>query len=140
MAENRAVLKAVGDGVKKFGLNVAASRLTTGHHKIYELLEEQLADFFKSEDALLVSTGYLTGIIVAQALAGNFSHALVDERAHPALLDAVNALDCPVLKFRHRDAVGFAGAIGRCGKGARPIVLTDGMFSHNGLARRLRLI
>jgi 7-keto-8-aminopelargonate synthetase-like enzyme len=138
MAEHPAVLKAVGDGVKKLGLNVAASRLTTGHHKVYELLEEQLADFFKSEDALLVSTGYLTGIVVAQAVAGNFSHALLDERAHPALLDAANALDCPVLKFRHRDAGDFARAIGRCGKGARPIVLTDGMFSHNGSAAPLK--
>jgi 7-keto-8-aminopelargonate synthetase-like enzyme len=50
----------------------------------------------------------------------------------------VNALDCPVLKFRHCDAVDFAGTIGRCGKGARPIVLTDGMFSHNGSAAPLK--
>jgi len=138
MAEHPAVLKAAGEGLKKFGLNVAASRLTTGHHRIYELLEEQLAGFFEAEDALLVSTGYLTGIIVAQALAGNFSHALLDERAHPALVDAANHLDCPVLKFKHRDAEDFARTIGRCGKGARPVVLTDGMFSHNGSAAPLK--
>jgi len=138
LAENPAVLKATGEGLKKFGLNVAASRLTTGHHKIYDLLEEQLAGFFEAEDALLVSTGYLTGIVVAQALAGSFSHALVDARAHPALLDAAAQLDCPILKFGHRDASDFARIIGRCGKGACPIVLTDGMFSHNGSAAPLK--
>ncbi|HXC36658.1 MAG TPA: aminotransferase class I/II-fold pyridoxal phosphate-dependent enzyme [Candidatus Acidoferrales bacterium] len=138
MATHPAVLKAVSDGLEKFGLNVAASRVTTGHHKIYEVLEEQLADFFEAEDALLVSTGYLTSIFVAQALAGNFSHALIDERAHPALLDAANHLDCPMLKFKHRDADDFARAVGRCGKGARPIVLTDGMFSHDGSVAPLK--
>ena len=138
MAQHPAVLQAVGEGLKKFGLNVAASRLTTGHHKIYELLEEQLAGFLQAEDALLVSTGYLTGIIVAQALAGTFSHALLDERAHPALQDAAHHLGCPIVKFKHRDAEDFARTAGRCGKGACPIVLTDGMFSHDGSVAPLK--
>jgi 7-keto-8-aminopelargonate synthetase-like enzyme len=56
----------------------------------------------------------------------------VDERAHPALLDAANQLNCPALKFKHRDADDFARAIARCGRGARPMALTDGMFSHDG--------
>ena len=138
LASHPAVHKAVADGLKKYGLNVAASRLTTGHHKIYDDLEEQLAKFFGAEDALLVSNGYLTGMIVGQALAGNFSHALLDERAHPALVDAANQLDCPVLKFKHRDAEDLARVIARCGKGTRPIVLTDGMFSHDGSTAPLK--
>ncbi len=138
LARHPAVLQAAAAGLKKFGLNVAASRLTTGHHKIYEILERQLADFFDVEDALLLSSGYLTGIVAAQALAGDFSHALVDERAHPALLDAASQLNCPVLKFKQRDADDFARAVARCGRGARPIVLTDGMFSHDGSVAPLR--
>lgn len=138
MASHPAVLKAAADGIKKFGLNVAASRLTTGHHKIYEVLEEKLAEFFDVEDALLVSNGYMTGIIVAQALAGDFSHALLDERAHPALVDAANQLDCPIVRFKHRDTDDFLRAVVRCGDEARLIVLTDGMFSHNGSAAPLK--
>jgi 7-keto-8-aminopelargonate synthetase-like enzyme len=138
LASHPAVLQAAVDGLKKFGLNVAASRLTTGHHEIYEKLESQLAKFFAAEDALLVASGYLTSAIVAQALAGNFSHALADERAHPALLDAAGQLDCPVLKFKHRDAEDFSRTVKRCGKDARPVVLTDGMFSHDGSVAPLK--
>ena len=138
LARQPAVLQAAAAGLKKFGLNVAASRLTTGHHKIYEMLERQLADFFDAGDALLLQTGYLTGTVVAQALAGNFSHALVDERAHPALLDAAVQLDCPILKFKHRDTDDFARAVARCGRGARPMALTDGMFSHDGSVAPLK--
>jgi 7-keto-8-aminopelargonate synthetase-like enzyme len=138
LASHPVVLKAAHDGLKKFGLNVAASRLTTGNHKIYQTLEKELAHFFEADDALLLPSSYMTSLAAAQALAGYFSHALVDERAHPALLDAANLLDCPVLKFKHRDESIFAQAIARCGPGSRLIVLTDGMFSHDGSVAPLK--
>ena len=47
-------------------------------------------------------------------------------------------LNCPVLKFKHRDVDDFARLVARCGRGARPIVLTDGMFSHDGSVAPLK--
>jgi 8-amino-7-oxononanoate synthase len=139
LASHPTVLKAVSDGLKRFGLNVAASRLTTGQHRLYDQLEQQLARFFRAEAALLVSTGYATNLAVAQTLAGQFSHALIDERAHVSLADAALWLNCPILKFKHRDDVDdFARTLRRCGRGARPIALTDGMFSHDGSVAPLR--
>lgn len=138
LAEHPAVRKAVAEGVKKYGLNVAASRVTTGHHKIYETLEHELAKFFGAEDALLAPTGYMTGMIVAQALKGDFSHALLDERAHPALMDAARELGCPILGFKHQDTGDFARKIKRCGHGAWPLILTDGVFSQDGSVAPLK--
>ena len=132
LSSHPTVLKAAREGLEKFGLNVAASRLPTGNHAIYRILERELADFFEAEDALLVPTGYLSTLVVAQALAGKYSHILVDERAHPALLDAAHLLDCPMLKFRHRSPEDFGRTVARCGRGARPLALTDGMFSWDG--------
>ncbi len=132
LASDLEVLQAVKDGLKRHGLNVAASRLTTGNHALYPKLENDLAQFFDAEAALLTNSGYVTNLVVAQSLAGHFSHALVDERAHAALQDAALFLDCPVLQFKHRMVEHFATTLERCGPGARPIVLTDGMFSHDG--------
>lgn len=132
LASHPKVLQAVGEGLKRHGLNVAASRLTTGNHALYPKLEMDLARFFGAEAALLTSTGYVTNLVVAQSLAGHFSHALVDERAHAALQDAALLLNCPVLQFKHRDVNHFAATLQRCGPGGRPVVLTDGMFSHDG--------
>ena len=132
LASHPKVIAALQAGVKKYGLNVAASRLTTGNHVLYRELEQRLADFFEAENALLVPSGYLTNLVVAQALAGNFSHALMDARSHPSLADAVRFLDCPVIEFRHRDAEDVARSVRRCGPGAKVILVTDGMFSHDG--------
>ena len=144
LASHPAVLAAVKDGLRRYGLNVAASRRTTGNHPLYPELEKQLARFFGAEAALLTNSGYVTNLVVAQGLAGQFSHALLDARAHVALQDAAQFLNCPVLKFEHRDAADLSRTLQRCGPGVRPIVLTDGMFSHDGsvapLAAYLKLL
>ena len=137
LASHPQVIAALEAGVKKYGLNVAASRLTTGNHALYGELEAHLAGFFAAESALLVSSGYMTNLVVAQALAGNFSHALIDEKSHPSLSDATRFLDCPVLQFKPRDAEDLARAVQRCGPQAKLIVLTDGMFSSDGSAAPL---
>jgi len=131
------VLAALQSGLKQYGLNVAASRLTTGNHTLYRQLERALCDFFDAEACLLVATGYVTNLAACQALAGNFSHAVIDERAHPSIVDATRFLDCPVLKFKHRDAEDLERAVARCGPGAKLLLLTDGMFSHDGSAAPL---
>jgi len=137
LASHPRVIAALHAGVKKFGLNVAASRMTTGNHVLYGELEAALADFFAAESALLVSTGYATNLVVAQALKGSFSHALLDDDAHPSVSDAAPLLDRPVLQFKSRDAQALAVAVRRCGPGAKLLVLTDGMFARDGSAAPL---
>jgi 7-keto-8-aminopelargonate synthetase-like enzyme len=137
LASHPRVIAALHAGVTKFGLNVAASRLTTGNHVLYRQLEAKLADFFAAESATLVSSGYVSNLIAAQALAGNFSHALIDDDTHASVSDAARFLDCPVLQFKSRDAVALAAAVQRCGPGAKLLVLTDGMFSRDGSAAPL---
>jgi 7-keto-8-aminopelargonate synthetase-like enzyme len=44
----------------------------------------------------------------------------------------VKFLDCPVIPFRHRDADDLARRVRRLDAPTRPILLTDGMFAHDG--------
>jgi 7-keto-8-aminopelargonate synthetase-like enzyme len=132
LASHPEVLQALHDGLEKYGLNVAASRSTSGNHRLYGILESQLAKFFAAESAVLFSSGYVTNLAAAQALAGEVSHVLIDEAAHASLVDAASCFDCPVVKFRHCDVEDLNGTCRRIGKSARPMVLTDGMFSQNG--------
>jgi 8-amino-7-oxononanoate synthase len=138
LARNPKLFAAAKRALKNFGLNVAASRATTGNHKIYAQLEIELAKFFGAETAIVLPDGYFAPLAVAQALAGEFSHALIDERAHGALLDAARMLDCPLQKFKHRNAADLKKLFENCGKHFRPIILTDGMFAHDGSVAPLR--
>ncbi len=132
LASHPRVLAAVRRGLKEFGLNVAASRMTTGNHTLYERLERELAQFFQAERAVLVDNGYMTNLAVAQALRGEFTHVLMDVRSHTSVADAATLLGAKLVPFAHRDVADFTRQLRGLGKGARPIVFTDGMFSQDG--------
>jgi 8-amino-7-oxononanoate synthase len=138
LARDARLARAAAASLKTNGLNVAASRRTTGNHAIYRTLETALAKFFGAESALVLPDGYFAPIATAQALAGEFTHAFVDELAHGALLDSARMLDCPVKKFKHRSAEDLAKLVAKAGRNSRSIVLTDGMFAHDGSVAPLR--
>ena len=132
LAAGSRLKKVVMRTLQKEGLNVAASRVTTGNHLIYEQLEAALKAFFKVGQALVTSTGYTANLVIAQALAGEFSHVVIDERAHGSLKDATQFFNCPIIEYKHRDPIHAAQGVARCGKFARIALLTDGVFAQDG--------
>jgi 7-keto-8-aminopelargonate synthetase-like enzyme len=132
LSTHRRVPAAMRAGMRKYGINIAASRVTTGNHAIYEQLEAALTAFFDIPAATLVPSGYAAAAIVAQALQDRFSRVLIDEKAHGSLRDASRQFRCPAEPFPHRDAAGLARLLARGGARDNPIVLTDGLFSHSG--------
>jgi 7-keto-8-aminopelargonate synthetase-like enzyme len=138
LARDRQVAAAMQSALKHHGLNVAASRVTTGNHSIYHTLESALAKFFGAGAALLLPDGYLAPLAVTQALGNEYTHVLVDELAHGALRDAACLAGCPVEFFKHRDSGDLARLIRQCGKKSRPLILTDGLFAHDGSVAPLR--
>src|SRR5271157_4849843 len=137
LASHPRVVAALVAGLRTYGLNVAASRLTTGNHVLYRQLEERLAAFFGAPDALVVASGYVANVVAAQAFAGEFTQALIDADAHSSLRAAGRFLDCPLLGFKHHDAEDLARAVRRCGPAAKLALLTDGMFARDGSAAPL---
>jgi 8-amino-7-oxononanoate synthase len=144
LSSHPAILRAVKEGLDRDGLNVAASRVTTGNHPLFRRLELALARFFGAPAALLTGNGYATNLIVVQALGGDFSHIFMDERAHLSLRDATRFFAGPVLEFKHRDPPDLARQLRRLRGTSRPLVLTDGLYSREGelapLAEYLRIL
>jgi 8-amino-7-oxononanoate synthase len=132
LARHPAVVSSARRSLEKSDLNVAASRLTTGNRKLYTELEKKLAAFFGAETAVVLPNGYLAPMVAAQAIGGEFSHAFLDELSHAALVDAARMLNCPLKMFPHKNVAGVARLIAKLPAGSRPILFTDGMFSHDG--------
>ena len=132
LASHPEVIQALKDGLEAYGLNVAASRMTTGNHPVYGRLERRLSNFFGAPTALVVSSGYMSNTIVAQALAGEFTHVFLDAKAHASLCDAAAYFGCPTASFDHRDVEALRALLKAMPKSARPIVLTDGLFGQDG--------
>lgn len=132
------VRRALSTGLKRHGLNVAASRGTTGNHPLYPQLEERLAGFFGCEDAILVSNGYMASLAVGQAMAGPFTHALLDAKAHACLRDAACLMGIGISESPHGTALSASALDRKTGRHSKVMVMTDGMFSQNGFVAPLR--
>lgn len=127
-----AVIEAASDAASR-GLGVAASRLTTGNDPSLVACERELARFFQSEACVLTATGYMANLALGQALAGRFTHVLMDERAHVSLCDAAALMGGTVREFRHVNADALEKTFLELPAGAKVIVMTDGMFPLNGV-------
>ena len=138
LASHPRVVEAVETGLRQYGLNVAASRLTTGGHRLYAELETALARFFQAPAALLAPTGYSANLIAAQAMRDDPSHILLDERAHASLRDASRFFSSPVLEFKHRSPADLSRRLARLRGRIKPLLLTDGVFAHSGEVAPLR--
>ena len=132
MASDPEVLKAFQNGVAELGLNVSASRKTTGNHQAYQELESRLAGFFGAQAAVLVANGFLTNVAVAEALRGEVDHVFMDERAHSSLAMACLHFKCRITKFPHRSSEALAKVVCSIQAGKRLALLTDGLFAHDG--------
>lgn len=114
------------------GHNVAASRMTTGNHPIYDELERALAKFFGFPAAVVTATGYAAPLVAAQALAGVVTHVIVDQRAHSCLKDAARLSGAKVIFFAHRELASLVKALRSGGRDAKPVVFTDGLSPLDG--------
>ena len=126
------IRRAVRDGLNRHGLNVAASRSTTGNHPLYRKLEEKLAGFFGCEDAILVSNGYMASMVAAQGLAGRFGRVVMDAKAHACLRDAAGFIGAPVKTFLHRKVPNLNTLRRRSGTGASILAMSDGLYAQDG--------
>jgi 8-amino-7-oxononanoate synthase len=132
------VIRAAHAALSEGGLDVAASRTTTGNHPVYRQLEQALVRFFRTESAVLASSGYASGLLVAQALSESVTHVFLDERAHGCLRDAAHWLGVPTRNFLHRDPAHLRAQLNRLPARARPLIATDGMFSADGALAPVR--
>ncbi|WP_316799198.1 aminotransferase class I/II-fold pyridoxal phosphate-dependent enzyme [Pedobacter frigidisoli] len=72
------------EGVKRYGLNNGTSRTNNIQLGIYDEAEQVAANRFGSEDALIISSGYLAAQLAIQGLS-SFGKVRYSPAAHPAL-------------------------------------------------------
>jgi 7-keto-8-aminopelargonate synthetase-like enzyme len=131
-----ALIAAARQAVEQFGIHTATSRSGYGTSPPLEEVERRACEFLGAEDAMYLVSGYATNAAMAAAFAGRFDCAIIDEHAHDSLVESIahlGPLARPAIRFRHGDADHVRDLLaGATAQGARPLVLTDGVFAASG--------
>ncbi|HVJ52308.1 MAG TPA: aminotransferase class I/II-fold pyridoxal phosphate-dependent enzyme [Aliidongia sp.] len=133
LSQHPAVKRAAAEAVETYGAGAAASRLVTGNHPLYAVLEARLAGWKRTEAALVFGSGYLANISIVPALAGARDLILVDEWAHSCLMAGTRLSGAMTQVFRHND-LGHLQALLEQERGRHEhcLILTDRVFSMDG--------
>ncbi|MCK5066564.1 MAG: pyridoxal phosphate-dependent aminotransferase family protein [Bacteroidales bacterium] len=125
------VVNAAMDATHKYGVGSATTRVMTGTTPLLLKIEDKLAGYFNTEDAVYLPSGYLSSLAGLKALdeMGTYDVIFLDEGSHYSLVEGAIATGRPVIPFRNRDPKDLELKISEhLGSGQRPLVATDGLF------------
>lgn len=112
-----------------------ASRLITGNHAAYELLESRLANFKKVESSLVFSSGYAAALGTIPALVGVNDFIVMDKLCHASLVDGARLSGATLRIFPHNNMKRCAELLATCrfkSKEANILIITESIFSMDG--------
>ena len=89
--------------VKLLSYSAVSSRLLSGNHEYYGLLEDDLRDLYGKEAALVLNSGYHANIGILPSLAGKRDLIVADKLVHASIIDGLRLSDAQMLRYRHLD-------------------------------------
>lgn len=87
----------------KLSLSSSSSRLLSGNHQYYQLVEDQLSQTYQSEAALFFNSGYHLNIGVLPALSSKKDLILADKFVHASLIEGFKLSAAKVIRYKHLD-------------------------------------
>lgn len=89
--------------VRALPYSAVSSRLLSGNHQYYKMLEDDLAEWYDKEAALVFNSGYHANIGILPALAGKRDLIIADKLVHASIIDGIRLSDAQMLRYRHLD-------------------------------------
>ncbi len=131
LAADHRVREAAAEAALRWGAGCGSSRLVSGNTAVHQELESELAEFKRSEAALLVGSGFLANVGVVGALARAGEVVFSDALNHASLIDGCRLARAETFVYRHCDSEHLEWGLKQAGdRGA--LIVTDGVFSMDG--------
>lgn len=130
------IIRAAQKALDQYGTHSGTSRYPYGTTPLYTEVEKKAAEYFGTEDAAYVASGYLQNIAAFQAMSQlkMFDSIFIDETAHYSAFDFVWALRKPVFPFRHADPEDLEKQLrAKLKPNEKPLIVSDGIFPTFGL-------
>jgi glycine C-acetyltransferase len=138
LADHPALREAADAGLHEWGYGLASVRFICGTQEIHKRLEKRLADFLGAEDAILFSSCFDANGGVFEALLGEEDAVISDELNHASIIDGIRLCKAKRSRYRNNDMADLEARLSEAKDARFKIVVTDGVFSMDGIAADLR--
>jgi 7-keto-8-aminopelargonate synthetase-like enzyme len=132
LAGDPRVIEAAAAALERYGTSTAGSRVLNGTTGLHLALEEELADHYGTEAAVLTSSGVNANVALLSTVCGPEDVLLVDGHVHASLHAAAAASRGRARRWRHNDLDSLAGRFESLDPRAGAVVVVDGVYSMTG--------
>lgn len=135
------VLKGAQDALHRYGTGLTGSRLLNGTIPLHLELEEEIAQWMNTEEAIVFTTGHQANLGTLGTLLGPGDTVIADSGDHASILDGCLLSRAKLRPFRHNRLDKLEKMLERAGEdGGGVLVVVDGVFSMEGDIAPLREI
>ena len=111
----------------------SSSRLLTGNFSAYDKFEQQMAQLFEAESALIFNSGYHANVGILPAVCNAQTLILADKLVHASLIDGIRLSSAKCIRFRHNNYEQLERLLAEhCDSFEQIIIVTESIFSMDG--------
>jgi glycine C-acetyltransferase len=134
LADHPDVVAAARSALDDWGFGMASVRFICGTQTQHRVLEQAIADFVGTDDAILYSSCFDANGGIFEVLFGADDAIISDELNHASLIDGIRLSKAKRFRYRNADMDDLRGQLAAAqNAGAqRMVVVTDGVFSMDG--------
>ena len=146
LGNNKEVRKADADAAADWGCAYPmGARMMSGNTSNHERLENELADFVKKEDCILLNFGYQGVLSAIDALVDRHDVIVYDAECHACIIDGVRLHAGKRYVYKHNDLESLETQLKRATKLVDPekggiLVITEGVYGMSGSQGKLKEI
>jgi 8-amino-7-oxononanoate synthase len=128
-----AVAAAAKDAIDRYGTSSSGSRLAGGERPIHRELECALADFYETDDCLVMVSGHATNVALISTLVGPNDLLVYDRLAHNSILVGAKLSGARCKSFPHNNLKSLSDILERERATAnRALIVVEGLYSMEG--------
>ncbi len=118
--------------LEQLGVGTGSVRTIAGTMTIHMELERRLAEFKKTEAAVVFQSGFAANAGTVAAILTKDDFVVSDELNHASIIDGSRLSRASIKVFPHRDVKAARDIVRELPKTARKLLITDGVFSMDG--------
>ena len=120
------------EAIERFGVGSGSVRTIAGTMDIHVALERKLAEFKRTEAAVVFQSGFTANAGTVSSILGRDDVIVSDELNHASIIDGARLSRAAIKVFPHRDALAARAIVEGLPRGQRALIITDGVFSMDG--------
>ncbi|VVC02562.1 2-amino-3-ketobutyrate coenzyme A ligase [Candidatus Bilamarchaeum dharawalense] len=134
LSTNRLLKKAAVEAIRKYGAGSGSVRPIAGSMDLHLKLEETIARFKHTEDALYYNSGFTANSGAIPALLREGDVVISDSLNHGSIIDGVRLTKAERMIYQHRDMAELEMRLkeAQAKNPKRILIITDGVFSMDG--------